>query len=216
MFIGLSAFAIISRVPEPGSLNNKGIPGWLIHNYMNQHNNQWPFTHSGIVFVNKSEQIEILGTELDLIKPIPQIQTFKYGQEVFNLPSRIKYPYWVDILTYNDSINHAISAYQIFPTFRGSGILKANGIPERFPAVLMHNEADYKFYYFSGDYTDNPISHMTSYFKGISGVSWMFYDESNLDERKSFFWRYYRPMVTKIFNDYYNEIQKTPKEKKQK
>lgn len=189
------------------TLNNKDIPRWAIKNYLAQHNNSWPFKEAGIIFVNKNDQIEILGTELDLKFPVPIIHTFKYGQEVFGLPAKIKYPYWVDIMTYNDSINHAVSAYQVYPTFRGSGILKDNGIPERFPAVLMHNGPDYKFYYFSGDYSDNPIPHLTSFFKGISGVSWLFYNEANLDERKSFFWRYYRPMVTKIFNDYYKEIQ---------
>jgi hypothetical protein len=196
------------------TLNNKDIPRWVINNYMDQHKNQWPFTQAGMVFVNINDQIEILGTELDLVNPVPQIYTFKYGQDVFNLPPRMKYPYWVDIMTYNDSINHAVSAYQLFPTSRGAGILRDNGIPERFPAVLMHDGADYKFYYFSGDYTDNPIMPTTSYFKGISAVSWLFYNEANPYERKSFFWKYYRPMVTKILNDYYNEIHPSSKGKR--
>lgn len=194
--------------------NNEDIPRWLIKNYLNQHNNTWPFKEAGIVFVHKDDQVEILGTEQDLVKPVPIIHTFKYGQDVFGLPPRIKYPYWMDILTYDDSVNHAISAYEVYPTFRGSGILKEKGIPERFPAVLMHKGKDYQFYYFSGDYSDNPVSPLTSHFKGIQGISWLFYNEAILEERKSFFWRYYRPMVSKILNDYYKEIKGGKKNKR--
>ncbi|MGF7230625.1 hypothetical protein [Arachidicoccus sp.] len=185
---------------------NKEIPRWLIKNYLQQHGNKWPFHKGGIGFVNQNDQIEILGSETDLTNPVPQIRTFKYGQEKFNLPHFIKYSYWLDIMTYNDSINHAISAYEIHTTRKGAKILQQNNIPDKFAAVIMHNQKDYKFYYFCGDFTDNPIKHRSSYFKGIPFISPLFYDVSNPNERKSFFWQYYRPMVTKILDDYYKEL----------
>lgn len=185
---------------------NKEIPRWLIRNYLQQHSHEWPFLNSGIAFVNQNDQVEILSSESDLENTVPQIRTFEYGQKHLNLPHFMKYPYWLDIMTYNDSINHAVAAYEIYTTTKGANILRQNGIPDKFPAVIMHNKKDYKFYYFCGDFCDNPIQHITSYFKGVPFFSWLFYDSSIPDERKSFFWKYYRPMVTKIFNDYYEEI----------
>lgn len=185
---------------------NKEIPRWLIKNYLVQHKNSWPFHKDGIGFVNQNDQVEILEAESDLINPVPQIRTFKYGQEHFNLPHLMKYPYWLDIMTYNDSINHAISAYEIHTTTKGAKILQQNNIPDKFAAVIMHNRKDYKFYYFCGDFTDNPIRHLSSYFKGVPFISPIFYDASIPDERKSFFWLFYRPMVTNILNDYYKEL----------
>jgi hypothetical protein len=185
---------------------NKGLPTWLPKDYMRQHDNEWPFKHSGIVLINQTGQVEILDNDKELNYPTPRIRTFQYGQEKFNLPHFTNYPYWIDIITFNDTINHAVSAYEIRANEQGNKKLQQLGIPNRFPAVIMHNGTDYKFYYFCGDYSDNPISYFTSYFKGVTTVDWLFYDVSKLDDRTSFFWRFYRPLVSNILNDYYHQI----------
>lgn len=185
---------------------NKELPEWLIRNYREQHDGKWPFHRSGIAFVSLTDQVEILENKTDLLKPVPQILTFQYGQKQFDLPRRMKYPYWMDIITFNDSVNHAIAAYEIYPNQKGKKLLQQYGLPERFPAVVMHNGKDYKFYYLCGDYSDNPIVYSTSYLKGITALDWLFYDQSKPDERKSFFWKFYRPMITHILKDYYKEL----------
>jgi hypothetical protein len=66
----------------------------------------------------------------------------------------------------------------------------------------MHSASDYQFYYFSGDFCDNPISMTTSYFNGIGFFKSMFYDASGPSERSSFFWNFYRPLMNNILTDY--------------
>jgi hypothetical protein len=76
--------------------------------------------------------------------------------------------------------------------------LKQNNIPTTFPAVVMHNGSDYRFYYFSGDFCDNPIGLGSSYFKGVGAFKWLFYNTDDDSERASFFWEFFRPMMTSI------------------
>jgi hypothetical protein len=80
--------------------------------------------------------------------------------------------------------------------------LADNNIPSQFPAIIEHYRNDYKFYYFCGDFADNPISQGGSYFKGISLFRKLFYNDDIAAERVSFFWEFYRPMINKILDDY--------------
>ncbi len=182
---------------------NKELPRWLKHNYLAQHNNQWPFHKSGIVFVRVDDRIEILENETDLLKEVPIIITPDIYQAYYNLPKEMKYSFWFDIVS-RGKLNDVVATYQLYPNIRGRKLLKTWGIPEQFPAVIEHNGPDYRFHYFAADFCDNPIGYYTSYFKGIQHISQYTYSR-DAQERESFFWNYYRPMLTRIMNDYYKE-----------
>src|SRR5206468_2347672 len=77
-----------------------------------------------------------------------------------------KYIYWFDIVYTDTSINHVLSKFEIDVNERGKNELSANGIPFSFPAISVHSNSDYRFFYFSGDFCDNPIRLISSYFKG--------------------------------------------------
>jgi len=81
--------------------------------------------------------------------------------------------------------------------------MKRNGVPNRFPAIVAHSDKDYHFYYFAGDFCDNPVTLGSSYFKKIYYLKWFLYNNNDPQERKSFFWELYRPLVTTILNEYY-------------
>jgi hypothetical protein len=183
------------------TLKNKELPHWLIGNYKKQHEQKWPFHKSGLAFVSNSDQIVILEDSTHLTDPVPHIISFGYGQKVFGLPEKMKYPFWFDIITPSLSINHAVSRFDISLNAAGTAELKKYNIPTSFPAIIMHKDKDYQFYYFSGDFCDNPIGMGTSYFKGISMFRWMFYNSDDPAERKSFFWTFYRPMITTILKE---------------
>jgi len=74
--------------------------------------------------------------------------------------------------------------------------------------VQMHNDGQYVFAYFSGDFSDNPIKFTSSYFKGIGLFSFSFYNHFDKADRAGFFWRYYRPLLSGILQDYYKSIKK--------
>lgn len=187
---------------------NKELPRWLINDYKRDHEKKWPFRKAGLAFVNNDDQVVILEDSTHMTDPVPHIISLQYGQKVLKLPQRMKYPFWFDIITPSLAVNHAVSRFDLGLNARGRAELKKYNIPTTFPAIIMHKDKDYQFYYFSGDFCDNPIGITTSYFKGISYFRWLFYNSDEPAERKSFFWDFYRPMITQILRDYSDDKNK--------
>jgi hypothetical protein len=183
---------------------NKEIPKWLINNYRLQHNGAWPFRKSGIAFIHSDERVVVLENETHLQQELPFIYSSEEGQDHYGLPERTPYSFWFDIIQPDTSFNHVISRFRIDVNEKGEQELAANGLPSSFPAVTAHINTDYRFFYFSGDFADNPISLTSSHFKGVPYFKWLMYNRHDPQERKSFFWRIYQPLVTTILNDYYN------------
>lgn len=194
------------------TLENKELPHWLVENYMRQNNKKWSFKKSGIAFVHKSDKIVVLEHKQDLNSEVPFILTGKEEREKYNIPKRIKYPFWFDVIQTSRE-NKVISFYDLKVSEVGRKILNKNNIPSQFPAIIEHYRDDYKFYYFCGDFADNPISQTGSYFKGSAYFRKLFYNDDIAAERVSFFWEFYRPMMTKILNKYhtdYNDNKNVP------
>lgn len=179
---------------------NRELPNWLVKNYKEQNNNQWPFTKSGIAFVRNDDKIVILENQTHLNNEVPFIITNPEYIKPYGLPKVIKYSFWFEICSTGPK-NDIMSEFYIFSNNRGDSILKMWNIPNVFPAVMKSNQ-NYPYYYFAGDFADNNISMKTSTYKHIEKFDFLFYKLS-INERKSFFWRYYRPLVTKILKDYY-------------
>ncbi len=180
---------------------NKELPKWLTDDYKKQHNGKWGFHKSGLAFVSNKEQIVVLEDSTHLNDPVPHIITMGYGQKHLSLPDKMKYSFWFDIIEPDLSINHAISRFELGLNANGTAELRKYNIPTTFPAIIMHKDKDYQFYYFSGDFSDNPIGMATSYLKGISFFKWMLYNTDDATERKSFFWEFYRPMMNNILEE---------------
>ncbi|MPL92722.1 hypothetical protein SDC9_38835 [bioreactor metagenome] len=184
--------------------NNNEIPLWLIRNYKEQNNGQWPFKKSGIAFVRNDDRIVILENGTHLKNEVPHILTGTANSDYYNVISEIKYPFWFDICSSGES-NEMVSEYKIETNEKGDSILKQWEIPANFPAVLKNK--DFPYYYFAGDFCDNPISVSSSNFRFVQNFDFLFYP-SEIRERSSFFWKFYRPMLNKILDDYYNSLTK--------
>lgn len=181
---------------------NKELPQWLINNYKKSHNNKWPFKKSGIAFVNDLAQVVILEEGWHLKNPMPQIVSTSFAQDHYGVPKQIKYSFWFDVMAPDMTVNEVISSFSIDANEEGLKELKKYGIPANFPAITMHKDSDYSFFYFSGDFSDNPIGTTSSYFKGIGYFKSFFYNKDDITERSSFFWEYYRPLLNTILEDY--------------
>ena len=188
------------------TVSNKELPHWLINNYRLQHKGIWPFHNSGIAFIHSNDQIVILEKGTHLNKELPYIFVNKEGMQHYGLPDKMNYSFWFDILTVDSTYNSVMANYKIDVNENGKEELNINHIPLVFPAITKHINTDYRFFYFSGDFCDNPITLTTSYFKGINAFKWFLYNTRDPQERNSFFWLFYRPLVTTILNDYYNYL----------
>lgn len=187
------------------TLRNTELPKWLIKNYKKANDDKWTFKRAGIAFVSDLDQVVILEDTSHLINSIPMIISSKYGIEKLGLPKKIKYPFWFDVIVPNKNINKNIADFEISTNKKGKEELAKYNIPAKFPAILMHNESDYQFYYFSGDFCDNPIYMTSSYFRGIEWFKFLMYDTEDKMERKSFFWNFYKPLMTTILKEQSNK-----------
>lgn len=183
---------------------NKELPNWLISNYIIQHNHKWPFKNGGVMFAHSDGRIEIVEEETHLTDAVPYIISNKFAQENYDVPKKIYYPFWFDIVQADASKNTIVSQFELALTDSGKRVLKNAGIPLKFPAVQIHEGKDYRFYYFSADFSDNPITFRNSYFKGMHFLNWMFDNGTYPGDRTTFFWNFYEPLLRNILDDYYN------------
>jgi len=182
---------------------NKELPIWMIRNYKKQNNNEWPFKKSGIAFISSDAKVVILENETHLNNKVPIINTPTNIAKYYGIAENIMYPLWFDICSTNTS-NEVISNYNIKTNSKGDSILHKWGIPKEFPAVIK-NKKDYPYYYFAGDFADNPISMKTAKYKHIDKFNFLLY-KSNTNEQGGFFWNYYIPLLSTILDDYYKNL----------
>ena len=188
---------------------NPDLPAWLITQYKTANNNQWPFHRSGIAWVNNTGLVLITEDSSDLLSAVPQIEVSATAQQM-GLPSKIAYPFWLDVVDPASiaPANESLADFVISTNASGAAELAKYGIPSRFPAILRHVGNDYEFYYFSGDFCNNPISYTSSYFKGAALLHRLAPQATN---RSSFFWSFYRPLLTYILEEEYQRLSaKTP------
>lgn len=187
---------------------NSDLPKWIITNYRNNHN-QWPFHNAGIVFINTNGQVVILEKGNELISALPVISVNEMNRKKYNIPAETTYPFWFDIMQYDSKTNTAVAEFKIDLKENGKQLLSENHIPDHFPAILTHQNTDYRFYYFSGNFCDNPVAMRASYFKGIGFFKSIFYNSDNVTDPHQFFWDFYRPLMSGITNDYYRSLRET-------
>ncbi|MBP9017827.1 MAG: hypothetical protein KBG17_08830 [Paludibacteraceae bacterium] len=186
------------------TLVNADIPRWLIDNYTSNHNGKWPFKKSGIAFVSENDQVLILEKDTHLNIDIPFIYTNEKNAKHYHLPEKIKYPFWFDVIEVSPSFE-VISSYRLDTNNAGDSLLALGKIPKVFPAAVNYKNG-YNFYYFCGDFADNPISYASSRFRLIEMFSSFSYSSSP-NERNSFFWKYYRPLLQQILNEEYEQTE---------
>ncbi len=185
------------------TVNNPDLPKWIIGAYKKEHNGVWNFKSEGMLFINQSGKVLVLEKGRELNDAIPKIYTEKKYQEQYDVPAVMIYPYWIDIIVNKSDSNQIVSKYVLGTRPEGEAILTANGIPKIFPAVI-HRDRDYNFYYFCGDFADNPTKFRFAKLSGISGLKFLMYNAVDVTDRNRFFWEFYFPMMQTIFNSSYS------------
>ncbi|MCL6259643.1 hypothetical protein M3O96_11110 [Aquiflexum sp. TKW24L] len=187
---------------ELDTLLNEELPPWLVAGYMRQHNSAWDFSGSAMVFLHENGQIEILRDKVEIKNTVPHIVSGLNSQQTYGIPEIVKYPYWIDIILVSRDYE-VISHYDLAPTEAGIKKLSELGLPKYFPAVVVKKNGAGKFYYFCGDFADNPVSGFSNKFFGIEKIWRMFLHSEDYSQRNSFFWNYYYPLMGTILKDTY-------------
>jgi hypothetical protein len=181
------------------TLLDRDIPRWLIQQYKEQKGN-WDFTGAGLVFVKNSGEIEVFTFGNDFQNKIPLIRTQKVNKHGFSLPQIVPYPDWFDVVMI-DREYQVISYYDIDPTNEGLQRLRSMGLPRFFPAVVFREINRGRQYYFAGDFSDMEINLGSPSFAGLPTLWRGLYVVADHTNRQSFYWNYYLPLITQIFQE---------------
>jgi hypothetical protein len=183
------------------TINNPDLPKWIIRAYQNE-NGAWNFKKAGMIFIHKSGRVVVLEIDRHMSDPIAKIYTDKKYQTQFDVPAVMIYPYWIDIMINKNDTNQIVSKFALGTNRAGDHLLTKNGIPKIFPAII-HRNSGYTFYYFCGDFADNPTKFRFAKLSGISGLKFLMYNAVDVTDRNRFFWEFYLPMMQSILNDCY-------------
>jgi hypothetical protein len=178
---------------------SKDLPDWVVNIYKKRHGGEWPFSGSGIIFVNEPAQhVVVLEAEKHLDSAVPDIQTTEYGMQSYEVPETVHYPYWFDIM--DEKNNHVIAEYKVHINLEGKAVLDEYNLSSRFPAIIASSQGA-PFYYLAGDYSGYPVGIWTAKLQGIRTFESLFYSEKEHSAAK-FYWTYYVPLISQILSDY--------------
>jgi len=182
-------------------LKNPDFPPWIVSLYEKQYRKDWSFKNSGIVLV-KGNRVVALENETHLEIEVPYIYTTTYGQEKFDLPYKVNFPHWFEVIESGE--NNIIANFKIHTNEVGDSILYSNMIHKIFPAII-EQPGENNYYYFAGDFTYNPVNNKTAYFKGIEKLEFLLVNDAPGNGTR-FYWSYYKPLITGILDRYYRKI----------
>jgi hypothetical protein len=188
-------------------VENKDLPMWVVNNYKLRNAGKWPFTKPGLAFVSTMGEVVVLEDLVHLNNPVPFISIAKSEQNYFKVDDNVKFPFWFDIIIPDTAINKVVANFNISYTQKGREQLVQHNIPLNIPAIISHEGDDYGFHYFSGSFcSTNKLSSSSSHYKWISAFKSFLYNEDDTMESSSFFWTFYRPLMSTILGNYYKKI----------
>jgi hypothetical protein len=180
---------------------DKDFPIWMTAMYRKQYRKPWTFNKPGVVLV-RDRYIIVLEEGTQMTSALPYIVSDSAYVSKWNLAESVSFYNWFDII--DPAETDVISRFNLATTPAGDTLLSGYGLSNVFPAVIK-NPAEPNTFYFSGDFTNTNIPVWTARFKGVDKLKGLLYSKKPEDERR-FFWLYYKPLVSGIFNDYYNSL----------
>jgi hypothetical protein len=178
--------------------NSKDFPIWMTAMYRKQYKKSWTFTKPGVVFLSE-KNIIVLEQGLYLKDAMPHIITAEDNCGKYGVVPSVAFDKWFDVVDPLQS--NVISKFRIETTALGDTLLNSNSLSKEFPAVCME-PVNKRTFYFSGDFATNNVCFMFAKWKGFNGLKGILYSDKP-DDPKGFFWSYYKPLIDKIFSDYY-------------
>lgn len=181
----------------------RDFPVWMTAMYRKQYRKPWTFTKPGVVLITERDII-VLEEGTHLGNALPVIITGPDYAAKLGVPESVSFSNWFDVI--DPLANDVVSDFKLDATTEGDSLLAGFGLSKSFPAVVRE-PVNGNTWYFSGDFATNRVMYWTSRIKGAEKLKGILYS-SKPDAPERFFWAYYRPLITTIFNDYYNSLNK--------
>lgn len=192
------------------TIDNPDLPKWIVRAYKKENNNNWKFKNPGMLFIHENGTVVVLEEGKELVNAIPNILANRENQSRFGIPGNIIYPYWMEIWENQTDSNLIQAKFIVNTTYTGLALLNSYKIPGIFPAIIERRN-DYRFFYFCGDFADNPTKFRFAKLRGITGLKFLMYNAKDKTDRNRFFWEFYLPLMQNILGEYHSDIPKLKK-----
>lgn len=181
------------------------LPGWLPAVYESQYRQPWQFTSAGAIFVHENGQLIVLEDGVHLTHPVPVITSSADTRREFDVNDRILYPGWFEVTFPAKPEMEVLSWFELSVSAEGNELLHSHNIPARFPAVIGNTETG-KTFYFTADFSQNPLKRRFVRFKGARFIELFLADLYDPTDKSGFFLAYYFPLLNSIFRTYHAEM----------
>jgi hypothetical protein len=186
--------------------NAEEVPVWARENYQRQYGKPWTFTGEGWLFVHEDGRILVLEEEQVVdgkLQPrdVPD-QALKISLTQPEHPllkgvyDQVPYTYWFDILTPQAGAQ-VLAEYVLTTHPEGAARLKAQGLPERFPFMVLSSAEPLRIY-LAGDASDRDQENALYQLKGR--MQWERFGrfKESKDSQEAFFWEFYLPWIGNV------------------
>jgi hypothetical protein len=181
--------------------SNKDFPIWMTAMYRKEYRKPWTFSKPGIVFLSE-KNIIVLEEGTHLKSALPYILTDSVYCAKYGITDKVEFQGWFDVI--DPLRSKVVSTFNLETTPLGDSLLFGSFLQNQFPAVTT-DTINQRSYFFSGDFATNNVPYWISRFKGIEKLKGILYSEKPGDSRR-FFWLYYKPLITGIFDEYYKSL----------
>lgn len=128
------------------------VPPWVGRVYERVYHRPFNLTGGGLVFVREDEDMVVLRAGEHLTGEIlTQDRTEAPAGGLGAIPSQGWFTYWFDVVEATNA--DVLYEHRVHATASGQSLLRAHGIPARFPAVL-HRRGGPDVWYLAGDFVD--------------------------------------------------------------
>jgi hypothetical protein len=179
--------------------SSAGPPPWMKHLFESQHMGVWSNDKAGIVLINNDGLIEVLVEGKHLNSAIPVINSTEDALNRFGIEQGVKFKQWFEFIKPGNNIVH--STFKIDTTPEGAEILSKLGFSNTLTAII-EGENTGKYFYFCGDFAENPAQMWTAKLYGGHWFNKVLYSFRAAD-REHFFRKFYSPLINNIFLEYY-------------
>lgn len=181
-----------------------GPPPWMKNLFESQHMGVWPIMETGIVLINNDGLIEVLILNTHLNSAIPKISATNEAKTRFGVHQNLPFEQWFEFIS--PGKNHVHASFILDVNEKGLESLHRIGLSNEFAAVI-EGSGDEKFFYFCGDFAENPAQMWTAKFFGGKAINHFLY-KFNSTNRINFFTNFYTPLINSILEEYYQTLER--------
>ncbi|MBN1132629.1 MAG: hypothetical protein JXA39_06120 [Bacteroidales bacterium] len=156
----------------------------------------WNFSGPGLILIDRLNDRVIVFREGHEIN---SLQGFIHAHDEailrFNLPELTCFSGWFSLL--HPGKNKTLCTFDFRPSEIGRAILKENGLPDTFPALIERNN---HFYLLAGDFGKSEVRLCFSRIYGINHIIDAA-KRKRFDRASNFFYTFYKPLITGILEE---------------